>query len=110
MNHHYFRARIRLLGTEEGGRRTPVLSGYRPMLNFEPSQSNRFNDGILTLVACDMLDPGEFCDADIELLCPELVPVELKPGVPFNMNEGSIVVATGEVLEVYTWLSPGQRL
>ncbi len=70
-----FRARLHLRPSEVGGRRTPIFSGYRPMLNFEPWQADRFNDGQVTLEGGDTCAPGEECTAEIRLAAPECVPV-----------------------------------
>ena len=95
-----FRARVQFRRAEDGGRTKPVYSGYRPMLNFEPWQSYQFNDGALTFIGREWCTPGETCEADIILAAPDYVPVELRPGVHFQMNEGSRIVADAEVIAV----------
>lgn len=84
--------------TEEGGRRSPIISPYRCPLNFEPWQSWRFNDGEVRLVGRDRCAPGEECEATIILGAPDHVPVAVEPGVRFQLHEGWRVVGDGEVL------------
>lgn len=93
-----FLARLQVRRTEHGGRHSAIWSGYRGLLNFELGQSPCFNDGQVTFIGRAWCAPGESCDAEVVLLCPECVPVEIKPGVQFQLNEGRRPVADGEVL------------
>lgn len=90
-------ARLRLLGTEEGGRHGPVLSGYRPTFYFGQLST----DGMIQLVGRDKALPGEEFDAQVTLLHPEHVERVLKPGIRFEVKEGLHKVAEGQVLYVF---------
>jgi hypothetical protein len=95
------RARLSLLGPEDGGRHFPVPSGYLWPLNFEPWQSYSFNDGKIVFVGRDSCLPGESCLAEIVFVAPAHVPVQLRQGVPFQMNEGPrTVIGSGEILDL----------
>lgn len=98
------RAHIHFLSTEEGGRRNPIFSGYRPPLNFGsrwPSGEPMLNDGIVLLDDREQVLPGEECDVRIRLLRPEIVTVEIEPGLQFDVTEGARkLVGHGVVTEL----------
>ncbi len=98
------RAHIHFLSTEEGGRSNPIFSGYRPPLNFGsrgPSGEPMLNDGIVLLDDRDRVLPGEECDVRIWLLHPEMVTVDIEPGLQFAVTEGPRkLVGRGVVTEL----------
>ncbi len=87
-------AKIYFLSPEEGGRQTPIFSGYRPALYFGERQT----DGAITLTAGGHVVPGTECDVVIALLHPEHLGDALKPLATFEAKEGSRVVGRGQVL------------
>jgi elongation factor Tu len=87
-------AKIYFLSPEEGGRQTPIFSGYRPALYFGEKQT----DGAITLTTGGHAVPGTACEVVIKLLHPEHVGDALKPMAPFEVKEGSRVVGRGHVL------------
>jgi elongation factor Tu len=87
---------IRLLRPDEGGRRGPVVSGYRPTFYFGRAST----DGSIQLIGTDKAFPGEEFEAQVILLHPEHVEHALKPGVHFEIKEGLHKVAEGEVLSI----------
>lgn len=89
-------ARIYMLSTEEGGRWTPIFSGYRPALYFGERQT----DGAITLHGCERVMPGKQCQVSIRLLHPEHLGHALKPNATFALKEGLRVVGWGTVLKV----------
>lgn len=96
----YFRVALRLLATEAGGRRTPIVDDYRPSWDL----GNRWlgaptiNDGRVVLEG-DSLAPGAEGLAEIEpLACEHWGRVVL--GAVIAMQEGSRVVGHATVLEV----------
>jgi translation elongation factor EF-Tu-like GTPase len=94
------RAWVHLLRTEEGGKRIPFRTDYRPSFNFEPGQTHYVNDGRIVLLDRPECGPGEECLVEIEFLCPEALPPTVDVGVCFNVQEGGWIVGSGEVLEV----------
>lgn len=96
-----FRARVRFLRPEEGGRTTPVVSGYRPMCDFGLTTNGRkmYNDCVLLFEGYQEVRPGETCEARILPLHPELMRGVLRPNRAFDITEGSRVVGKGEVLD-----------
>lgn len=49
----------------------------------------------------EKLYPGETADVDIALLSKELCRQKLFPGLKIRLAEGSVIIGTGEILEVY---------
>ncbi|MCF6474958.1 elongation factor Tu, partial [Nonomuraea sp. MG754425] len=86
-----FTARVYLLTPEEGGRRRPVVSGYRPQFYL------RTTDVPGELVLPDpsgAARPGETVEVTVEL--GKAVAVE--PGLGFAIREGGLTVGAGTVL------------
>jgi len=91
------RAHLRLLTAHEGGRRSPIASGYRPDVNFEPPTDHLF--GVNIRFERELLYPGEEVDVVIEPRCPELwKPEWLASNAAFRVCEGLRVIAVGTVL------------
>ena len=87
-------AKIYFLSPEEGGRKTPIFSGYRPALHFGEKQT----DGAIMLTSGDRAVPGTGYEVVITLLHPEHLGDALKSMAPFEAKEGSRVVGRGQVL------------
>ncbi|WP_433200171.1 elongation factor Tu [Nocardia sp. CA-107356] len=91
--HGRFTARVYLLGTAEGGRRTPIGTGYRPQFYVRTGDvvgNVTLPDGIA------VARPGETIDLTVELGRP----VPLEPGLGFAIREGGRTVGAGTVLTV----------
>ena len=93
------RATIYFLPTDEGGRKTPVWSGYRPSVSF-PADPTSYYDAVITLEGQERVLPGEECVARITFLAPECARHLLKPDAPFEVNEPPRVVGRGKILQV----------
>ena len=91
---HTIAAKIYFLSPEEGGRQTPIFSGYRPALYFGERQT----DGTIMLTSGGCAIPGTECEVVIRLLHPEHLGDALKPMATFEAREGSRVVGRGQVL------------
>jgi elongation factor Tu len=87
-----FAARARLLSAREGGRRTPVSTGYRPQFYIRTADVV----GDVDLGAAGTAGPGEVVDMTVELGAA----VPLEPGLGFAVREGGRTVAAGTVTEV----------
>ncbi|MET8576868.1 elongation factor Tu [Streptomyces sp. NPDC005012] len=90
---HRFTARARLLSTREGGRRTPVSTGYRPQFYIRTADVV----GDVDLGEAGTAGPGETVDMTVELGTA----VPLEPGLGFAVREGGRTVAAGTVTEVH---------
>jgi elongation factor Tu len=89
--HTGFTARVYLLGTAEGGRRTPITSGYRPQFYVRTGDVV----GDVTLPGdTGMARPGETVELTVRLGRP----VPLEPGLGFAIREGGRTVGAGTVL------------
>jgi elongation factor Tu len=87
--HARFTARVYLLTAAEGGRRTPVLSGYRPQFYLRTTDVV----GSLDLGGADIGLPGDRLDVTVELGKP----VALDVGLGFAIREGGRTVGAGTV-------------
>ncbi|MDI5961886.1 elongation factor Tu [Streptantibioticus silvisoli] len=87
-----FTARVFVLPTEQGGRRTPVSTGYRPQFYIRTADVVGDIDLGGTLVA----RPGDTVEMTVEL--GRAVPLE--PGLGFAVREGGRTVAAGTVTSV----------
>ncbi|MEZ0091717.1 elongation factor Tu [Streptacidiphilus sp. EB129] len=88
--HTRFTARVYLLGSAEGGRRTPIASGYRPQ--FYLRTGDVVGDVTLPEGVAVAL-PGETVEVTVELGRP----VPLEPGLGFAIREGGRTVGAGTV-------------
>lgn len=92
-------ADVDLLATERGGRRGPVLSGYRPALWFGdtgPTGEPELHSAILRLAESHELAPGERARVLITPLAYESWP-RVKPGTPFDIYDAGRAVGTGSL-------------
>lgn len=83
-------ASIALLPSGEGGRKTPVFDGYRPML---VAWTASVTATVALPAGRESLAPGEQAEVTITLQSP--LPLEL--GTTFSLREGGRTVATGKV-------------
>jgi elongation factor Tu len=92
--HSAFRAELHLLSAAEGGRRTPVRSGYRPQFHLRTADAV----GTLDLGSAERLQPGETVPVTVRLERPE----PLETGLGFAAREGGRTVADGQVTALGT--------
>ncbi|TDD15854.1 elongation factor Tu [Nonomuraea diastatica] len=85
-----FTARVYLLTAEEGGRRRPIASGYRPQFYLRTTDV----PGELTLP--EPAQPGDTVEVAVELGKA----VALEPGLGFAIREGGLTVGAGTILTV----------
>ena len=90
--HSSFRAGLHLFTAAEGGRHTPVRSGYRPQFHLRTADVV----GVLDLGAGTRAQPGDTVPVTVRLEAPE--PLEL--GMGFAVREGGRTVAAGTVDEL----------
>jgi elongation factor Tu len=87
-----FTAHVYLLTAAEGGRHTPITSGYRPQFFVRTTDVV----GELDLGSVDLGIPGERLDVTVKLGKP----VPLSSGLGFAIREGGRTVGAGTVGEV----------
>ncbi|MHA6759644.1 elongation factor Tu [Streptacidiphilus sp. PAMC 29251] len=88
--HTRFTARVYLLGSAEGGRRTPVTTGYRPQFYL---RTGDVVGDVTLLGGTGSARPGETVDLTVELGRP----VPLEPGLGFAVREGGRTVGAGSI-------------
>ncbi|MFC9283374.1 elongation factor Tu [Streptomyces collinus] len=87
-----FSARVYLLSGKEGGRTTPVATGYRPQFYIRTADVV----GDIALTSAPVARPGQTVEMTVEL--GREVPLE--PGLGFAIREGGRTVGAGTVLRV----------
>ena len=90
-----FRAELRLLPTDEGGRHTGVGSGSWLILDFRLDPGLGLFGARIEIDKGDWIEPGQSCTATLTPLVT--VPAELHVGRPFDLWDGR-VVGSGMVL------------
>ncbi len=91
--HTEFKAEILLLKKEEGGRHTPIFSGYRPQVFIRTTDVT----GDITLASgVEMVMPGDNTTVTIKLIKP----VAMEAGFRFAIREGGLTVGAGAIIEI----------
>jgi len=96
--HGYIRARLRLLKPVEGGRHTPIFTGYRSHWAFPPEIHNERHDAPLLIEDSDALGLGEEAIVRLHPLAPQLWPT-LHEGDQLEMLEGARLFGVANVVE-----------
>lgn len=97
-----FKASVRLLTAEEGGRNSEVVVGYRPQVWFDlPIKEIYCTSGSWQKMDKEKLFPGDVAEIEIALLAKGFYKNQLFSGLKFQLTEGSVQIGTGEILEVY---------
>lgn len=91
-------AELTFLTADEGGRRSPVRSGYRVVHDFYGMQP--FTDAVHVYPGREEVHPGETAIAELTLFAPESHRGRLSPGMLFVVREGARVVARGRILRL----------
>ncbi|WP_413534113.1 hypothetical protein [Empedobacter brevis] len=90
-----FIAELQYLTTEQGGRKTPVKSGYRPQVKFDFTEMQ--TSGQQIFIDKEIVYPGEKVDAKIKILSPDYFADSLIEGMNFEFREGAKLIGTGEI-------------
>ncbi|MEZ6056136.1 MAG: elongation factor Tu [Planctomycetaceae bacterium] len=91
--HTKFEAEVYVLSKEEGGRKTPFFSGYRPQFYFRTTDVT----GAVTLLGgAEMCMPGDNVKLEVEMGKP----VAMEDGVRFAIREGGRTVGSGIVTKI----------
>lgn len=92
-----FSAEITFASTEDGGRRNPVASGYRPTLDFG---FGAFHDAVFEFIESEWVQPGNSAKTRVWLAQPRLQKARLYPGLKIEVLEGARCVAVGIIAKV----------
>jgi elongation factor Tu len=91
--HTEFKAEVLLLKKEEGGRHTPIFSGYRPQVFIRTTDVT----GDVSLPeGTEMVMPGDNTNVVIKLIKP----VAMQKGQRFAIREGGLTVGAGAITEI----------
>jgi hypothetical protein len=90
-----FIATLTYLTTENGGRKTPAMSNYRPQIKFDFDEMQ--TSGQQTFIEREMVFPGETVNAEIKIIAVEHFAHKLKEGMTFEFLEGPTLIGTGKI-------------
>ena len=84
------------LTTEEGGRRGPTFSGYRPQFYYDGHDW----DAIHEYIEVEIVMPGDTVKAYLAFLSPHHHVGKLYVGQKFLIREGARTIATGHITKI----------
>ena len=91
--HTHFESEVYVLSKDEGGRRTPFFTGYRPQFFFETTDVT----GNVELPSdVEMVMPGDNVNLIVTLICP----IAMEEGQRFAIREGGRTVGAGVVTKI----------
>ncbi len=91
--HTKFEAEVYVLGKDEGGRHTPMFSGYKPQFYVRTTDVT----GSVTLPeGVEMIMPGDNAKFTVELIQP----VAMEEGLRFAIREGGQTIGSGVITKV----------
>jgi translation elongation factor EF-Tu-like GTPase len=97
MSHEpHIEAEVRFLTTEEGGRRTPVKSGYRGQFFYDGLDWDANHD----YPDVEWVQPGDIVRSLICFMSPEKHVGKVVLGKEFSIREGTRVIAKGRVVRL----------
>jgi translation elongation factor EF-Tu-like GTPase len=96
----YYRAHLRVTGPDDGGRRQPILTGYRAAwaISAEEDREHIVHDAPLLIEGQQQIAPGGEGTVRLHPLYPEYW-ADVTAGTPLLMKEGHRTVGTATVLE-----------
>jgi elongation factor Tu len=92
-SHTKAKAKLFVIPAKEGGRHTPIFTGYMPQFFFGTTD---VTGALVDLQGVKMINPGDHAQVSIELQKP----VGMEPGMRFAVREGSKTVGAGVILSV----------
>jgi len=93
-----FIAVLKYRTTEEGGRKTPAYSGYRPQVKFSFQKIQ--TSGQQTFINKKIVYPGEIVEAEIKIISVEIFKNCLEEGMNFEFREGDRIIGTGQIIKI----------
>ena len=94
----HFLALLTYRSAEDGGRKTPALSGFRPGIKF-PFHDGLFI-GIQTFTDVDLAFPGDIINAEITLINTDSFGGKIYEGLDFDFYEGSNLIGHGIIKKI----------
>ena len=91
--HTKFEAEVYVLSKDEGGRKTPFFSGYKPQFYFRTTD---VTGGVSLLGGAEMCMPGDNVNLEVEMEKP----VAIQDGSRFAIREGGKTVGSGIVTKI----------
>jgi elongation factor Tu len=89
-------AKIYLLRAEEGGRKTPIFTGYRPAMYF----GDRQTDGLIVFDREEKPTLGGEYAVTISLAHPEYLGDALRKDAIFDFREGPKIIGRGKIISI----------
>ena len=93
-----FIAELTYFTTEQGGRKTPATSGYRPQVKFDFNEKQ--TSGQQTFIDKEIVYPGDKVLAKIKVLSPHFFADNLEDGMKFEFREGATIIGIGELKNI----------
>jgi len=90
--HTKFKAKAYVLTTDEGGRKTPFTTNYKPQFFIRTASIT----GTVTVDKDKMVMPGDSIEMEVELLSP----VAMHEGMRFAIREGQLTVGAGVISKI----------
>lgn len=84
------------LRTDEGGRKMPIFSGYRPQFYYAGGEG----DAQHTYLGVEQVNPGDTVTAQLMFYRPQNHVGKIAVGIEFLIREGDRTVATGKVTKI----------
>ena len=83
---------------EQGGRKTPANSGYRPHLKFDFDEMQ--TSGQQLFIDRTLAFPGDTIEAEMKILAVDYFTNKLTEGMEFEFKEGDIIIGTGKIKHI----------
>lgn len=99
-------AEIYFLTTEEGGRKTPAFSGYRPQFYYDGHDW----DAVQNYIDVSEVYPGQTVTAHLSFMSPQCHVGKLSLDKEFLVREGQKVVARGKVTKILHLAESAKRI
>jgi len=99
LNKSDFIAELKFETTENGGRKIPARSNYRPHIEFE-NYPEYLTSGQQTYIGKEIVYPGETVNAEIGILGNEYFSGRLFEGMKFKFYEGKHIIGFGKIIEI----------
>lgn len=93
-----FIALLKYRSSEEGGRETHVLSGYRPHIKFAFAEMQ--TSGRQTFINKEKVYPGDSVEAEIAIISVDFFRNSLEEGTEFEFLEGTHLIGTGKITRI----------
>ncbi len=99
LNKSDFIAELKFKTTENGGRKTPAQSSYRPHIEFE-NYPEYLTSGQQIYIEKKTVNPGETVTAQISIYSAEHFKTRLFEGMNFKFCEGKKIIGTGKIIKI----------